>query len=123
MIFLILLFVIIGDIITQNYSNNFFDCLESDLKNLKNEIRKDEKNKNVLMQEINDIKSDWSNHFNVLAYYTEHDELEKIENKIWRIYAGIEVDRYDEATVEVEECEFLIKHIKNKERFKLVNIF
>ena len=58
-----------------------------------------------------------------LAYYIEHDELEKIELYLTALKSNIETKEYNQAVVEVDSCIFILKHIEEKYSFNLQNIF
>ena len=58
-----------------------------------------------------------------LAYYIEHDELEKVETQIYAIKGFCEVEKYDEILPEAEKCSFILKHIEEKTKLSVKNIF
>ena len=123
MIIIIIILVTIGHIVTLNYTQSFFDNLENDLENLKAKILSENNEKEVIENDIGKINNKWQEKCEVLAYYIEHDELEKIGAEITHISSAVEVDEYEEALMETEKCIFLLKHVKDKDSLKLVNIF
>ena len=72
---------------------------------------------------IENIEENWKSKYDVLAYYIEHDELEKVEIQLTSINANIKVNDYDKSIEELEKCKFILEHIKDKDSLKLVNIF
>ena len=76
-----------------------------------------------LKQELEDIQEKWNKKYDILAYYIEHDELEKVETQLIAINANIKVQDYDKTIEELEKCKFILEHIKDKDSLKLVNIF
>ena len=123
MIVFIIILVVVGNLITQSCTRKFLDDSGKDLQKLEKEILDGNEDSEYLKQEIFEIQKKWQDKYEVLAYYIEHDELEKIETQITLISASIEVQEFGDAVEEMEECLFLMEHIKEKEAFKLVNIF
>lgn len=58
-----------------------------------------------------------------LAYYIEHDELEKVDTAIVTMKSYIKTNDYSLAIAELEEGKFVLEHIKDKNSFNLQNIF
>ena len=58
-----------------------------------------------------------------MAYFIEHNELEKVETNLTNIKSYIEEDELDMAISSIDEAEFILKHIKEKNSFNLENIF
>lgn len=126
MILCIITIVIIGHVVTQNYTKKFFNEIESDLKNLKESFLDDEDNNNNkenLKASIDAIKAKWESKYDMLAYYIEHDELEKVSTQIVSVSSYIDVENFEDGVVEVDKCIFLLEHIRDKEALQLVNIF
>ncbi len=123
MISLILILIVIGHFFTQNYSEKVFDELDKDLIELRGKIINENKNSEEITSAISNINNNWQKESNILAYYTEHDELEKIGNKLAVINAATEAEEYGEAIMQIDECIFIVDHLKDKEVFRLVNIF
>lgn len=118
---LIVLLILGLDIITNNYTLNSTNSLSGQLEELREEIK--EKNTNNLEVKINEILSNWKKHYNVMAYYLEHDELEKVETELTMLKADIENKRYDECINEIDTSIFILKHIEDKEKFTIQSIF
>ena len=58
-----------------------------------------------------------------MAYYFEHDELEKVHTAIVKMKSYVETGNFSEATAELQEGKFVIEHIQEKNSFNLQNIF
>ena len=126
MISLIIALVIIGHVITQKFTQDFFEEIEEDFVDLKEQIliaRQTESNNNNLIEKIKVIQEKWDNKYNALAYYTEHDELEKVGAQIVLIDGYLETKDYINSTAEIDRTIFLLQYIRDKDNFKLVNIF
>ena len=135
MISIIIALVIVGHIFTQKYTQDFFEEIENDLNELreqiliasednnKNNIELKNKYNNAIKDNMNSIKSKWNNKYNILAYYTEHDELEKVGAEFALINGYIELEEYTNSTAEIDRTIFILHHISDKDNFRLVNIF
>lgn len=119
----IIILIIIAHAITQVYTQNFFDSLSDDLKELENRIMEENISKEEAKQTIENIEGKWRNKYDIFAYFTEHDELEKVQTQLVSIKANIEMEQYNRAVDEIEKCRFILRHIENKDSLRLVNIF
>lgn len=119
---IIIILIFIGNSITQNYTNDSVESLISNLEELKNDIKR-ESSKEQLEEKNNILKDNWDKRNNKLAYYLEHNELEKVENNITSLISFIEEEEYSEAINEIDKCAFILKHIKEKYELKVKNIF
>lgn len=119
-IFIIILIIIL-DIFTQNYtkksSNEIIECLSE----LKIEIEND--NLKKAQEKIEELDKKWDNKHDKLAYYIEHDELEKVDTAIVQVKSFVENDDIPSAVAEIETGKFILEHIERKYKFNLQNIF
>ena len=120
---IIVIVIIIGHIITQNYTKKFFENISVSLEKIEEKIDNDNIEKQNLKNELDDIQEKWNEKYDILAYYIEHDELEKVETQLISMNANIKVQDYDKTIEELEKCKFILEHIKDKDSLKLVNIF
>ncbi len=131
----IIIFVILIDFFTQNYSKKTIDKITDDLSFLKEELIsiinqekfKQENNNNKkddnIKQITDDITNEFDNKYEILAYYIEHDELEKVKTELVNIQANIETEEYNEANADINRSIFLLDHIKQKMSLQIKNIF
>ena len=121
-IFIIAL-IIIGNVITQNYTNECVSQINKKLDTLKEiSLAKDTDSENI-NKEIKEIEDDWNFFQETLSYYIEHDELEKVETQIFNIKGFYEIKKYDEIIPELEKCVYILEHIKEKTKLNVKNIF
>ena len=59
----------------------------------------------------------------LLAYYIEHDELEKVETNLTGLRSFIESKEYSDALAELDKTVFVLRHIEDKNKFNLQNVF
>lgn len=119
--------IVIANIITQKYTTTTVDKLNQELDELKSEITKIGENENIDKDNIKDkmkeIKDNWEDVHSKLAYYIEHDELEKVETDIVGINSSIETNDYEQVLSRIDESKFILRHIEDKYAFNLENIF
>lgn len=120
---IIVILIIIGHITTQNYTKKFFENISVSLEKIEEKIDNDNIEEQNLKNELDDIQEKWNEKYDILAYYIEHDELEKVETQLISMNANIKVQDYDKTIEELEKCKFILEHIKDKDSLKLVNIF
>ena len=121
-IILVVIAMVIGvDVISNNYTKSSFDIITSKLNVLKEYILKEDKDKTTL--KMQEIKEEWEKRYKLLAFYIEHDELEKVETEMVKMEADIEVEEFKHCISEVETTIFILEHIQEKEKFQLESIF
>lgn len=120
--------IVIGNIITQNYTKQSVNNLSNELEELKENIggkigENNNKENEALIQKINDITKNWEERHDKLAYYIEHNELEKVEDNLTGLSSLVKTNEYPDAIKELDKCVFILKHIEEKYAFNLENIF
>ena len=120
--------IVIGNIITQNYTKQSVNNLSNELEELKENIggkigENNNKENEELIEKINDITKNWEERHDKLAYYIEHNELEKVEDNLTGLSSLIKTNEYPDAIKELDKCVFILKHIEEKYAFNLENIF
>ena len=121
-IFLVIL-IFIGDYFTQNYTEKAIEKINISLDDIKKEIVEENININNVSQKTKNTEKIWENYNKKLSYFIEHDELEKVENNLVGCVSYIESNEYIEAKEKIDEMKFILKHIEEKNRFNLKNIF
>ena len=119
----IIILIIIGHLITQKYTKNFFDEISMELQKIEDKILKGDSNGDSLKNDIKIVQDKWDEKYDVCACYIEHDELEKVQTQLVGMKANIETEEYDKCVEKIESCKFILKHIEDKDSFELVNIF
>ena len=118
---ILVILIIIGDIVTQNYTKKTVYYITEKLEILKQSLQEDSK-ENV-DKEINKIDKKWQEVHDKLAYYIEHDELEKVDTDFTACKSLVSTGDYGQAICELEKMAFVLEHITDKYSFGLVNIF
>lgn len=92
------------------------------LNNVRVKIIEKDDNTQIL-ENINNLYKYWNSMYKKMAYYIEHDELEKIELYITALKSNVETEEYGQAVEKIDSCIFILKHIEEKYSFNLQNIF
>lgn len=118
-----ILIIIIADVVTQNYTKECVSETNNRLNDLKEKIlSRQDKDENLKLYS-EEIYNDWKNSTNVLAYYIEHDELEKVDVQMQIITADLEAEVDDDTISEIEQAIYLLHHIEEKRALNLKNVF
>lgn len=120
---IIIIAVVSLNIITQNYTSESVEQLNTSLWNLKEKLKLENPNGDEIKDDMDGIMEEWRNRFNLLAFFIEHDELEKAETELTSLKANIEEEEYNSAVPELEKAAFILEHIKNKFRLEIKNVF
>lgn len=116
----IVLSIVVLDFITQDYTKEAVNQTSIMLNNLKEDIKtKEEK----VPDDLEKIFKSWEEKRGKMAYFIEHDELEKVETNLTNVKSYIEEDELDMAITSIDEAGFILEHIKEKNAFNLENIF
>ena len=122
----ILIIVLTLNYITQNYTKYCVSEVSSELnilrEKIKTEIEKEEPTKE-LDTSIDEIHNKWDEMYKKLAYYIEHDELEKVETCLTNVRSNIETEELEYSIENLDNCIFILEHIQDKEKLSLANIF
>lgn len=119
---IVIICIFIGNGITQKYTGYSTESTSEELNNLKQSMISGEDNEK-LKNTVDTIHEQWDKKYEKLAYYIEHNELEKIESGLTLIRSYIETEEYSESIGKVDETIFLLRHIEDKNKFNLKNIF
>jgi len=119
----IIIAIIFGDKTTANFTTESVSELSSELGSLREKLTQDNPSKQELQEKMEEIYQNWEQKHDKLAYYIEHDELEKVETDFVTIKSYIETEEFEEATSELDKSVFVLKHIEDKYDFNLQNVF
>lgn len=119
----IIVFIVIMDIITQKYTIDSVETISNNLNELKNEIKEKNNEISSVGTNVDNLFSKWEYMHDKLAYYIEHDELEKVDVYLVGLKSYIQNNEESEAIEELDKCTFILKHIKDKQAFNVQNIF
>ena len=118
----IVILIFIGNYASQNYTVESVKDLNTQLSDLEKLIEQDENNTEI-ENKIRKIKTNWDDRYKKLAYFIEHDELEKVEANLTSINGLINAQTLEDVRSKIQETEFILKHIEKKYAFIIENIF
>jgi len=122
-IVIIIVIIVLLNCITQNYTKETIVILKENLNKMRSDFLEEEINEDKIRQDIENTVNEWNKRYEILAYYIEHDELEKVENDLTMIKSNIDAKEYGEGVEHIDSCVFLINHIGDKEAVNIRNIF
>lgn len=122
-IILILIIIFGGALYTQNFLNNTADMLVSKLEILKTELENKNGEQQSLEKQTDDIYGEWEDINEKWSIVVLHDEIDLIETSLIRMKSKIKTGNLDESMEDLDTSIFLLKHIKEKEKTSLKNIF
>ena len=115
--------IIIGNNISNSYAQSEMGEISDQLGNLREMLNKDVIDKQTVSSKMSEIFDDWKQKYIKLAYFIEHDELEKVEVGLTETKGNIDVEQYNEAIIRLDYSNYIITHIEDKLNLKLENIF
>lgn len=119
----IVIAIIFGNSVTQNYTKESVSKLNDELMKLRENIIQEEVEQEKAESEVEEIYKQWEERHDRLAYFIEHDELEKVETELIGVKSFIESKEYAESVDQLDKCVFILQHIEDKYDFNLQNVF
>ena len=120
---LVVILIFSMDLLSNNYTKKVFFSINDSLGNLRNEMLKEDKDVNKINDEITKVEQEWNSKLNPLSCYIEHNELEKVARQLTLIKGNIDVEEYNQAVPQLDDCVYVINHIKDKESLLIRNLF
>ena len=116
---------IVGETVKQEKDDSSQEMSDEEDDGKSEEINKEEVNsrKEEIIKKEEEIYKQWDDMFAKLAYYIEHEELEKFSRNLENLKTYMRLEQYDNAIKEINEGIFILNHIEDKYSFNLQNIF
>lgn len=115
--------IVIGNVITQNNTIEAVGQISGQLTTLRQEIEKEEASQEKAKKQMEKVEEIWKEKYCQMAFYIEHNELEKVQTELTKLKADIDMEEYAQGVENLENCIFILEHIKDKSALKVVNIF
>ena len=122
-IIVILIIIFCSAYYVQNFLNNTSDTLVSKLEDLKKDIEEGSIGESELKQKSDEIYGEWEDINEKWSVIVLHDEIDLIETSLIRMKSKIKTGYINESMEDLDTSIFLLKHIKEKEKTSLKNIF
>lgn len=121
LVIIIFIFILALDLILYFKTDNLIDDTLTDLSKIEKSLEKN--NLEESKKKTEDINKKWFKYENVLSFFIEHDEIEKVSTKMVIIKENTKNEEYNAALEDVVETKFILKHIKDKYNLTMKNIF
>lgn len=119
----IVIAIIFGNNTTQDYTRDSVSELSSGLLKLRGNVNQENIENENIQKEVEGIYKNWEKRHEKLAYFIEHDELEKVETELIAIKSEVETGNYEELISGIDKSVFILEHIEDKYAFNLENVF
>lgn len=122
-IIIILIIIFGGAYYIQHFLNNTSDLLVSKLEDLKTNIEENNVTEEEMRNKSDEIYEEWEDINEKWSVIVLHDEIDLIETSLIRMKSKIQTNKISESMEDLDTSIFLLKHIKEKEKTSLKNIF
>ena len=119
----IILAIIAGNYITENYVNNAVQEMTDGLENIRKELVVEQINQEQVESHLNDLQAKWQELNDKMAYFIEHNELEKVQTNIVSLVSFAKSKDYEDAVNQLDTGIYILSHVKEKYQLELKNIF
>lgn len=117
---ILLVFIFTANFFARNFTEKSIDEVNDKLERLQTEMVADGER---AKEEYEELERLWLDKYEILAYYIEHDELEKVSSELYQLKGSIQTGQIDEGIPTIENCKFMLSHIRDKDKFEIKNIF
>ena len=104
----LLVFIFTANFFARNFTEKSIDEVTEKLEALQTEMITDGQK---AKQEYEELEKIWLEKYEILAYYIEHDELEKVSSELYQLKGSIQTDQIDEGIPTIENCIFSIYNV------------
>ena len=119
---IVVLLIIIINTLETNYTKSAFIELVEKLDEIRSTLVSENSEKNI-NQDVDNLIEDWKDKNEIISYYIEHNELEKLEMYLWELNSYVETGEKNMAIQVLDTCKYMTSHIEEKYKFSLKNIF
>lgn len=121
----IIVIVFSGDAMIQGYLENSSNTLENQLQELKEKAieSKETENREEVKETFEKLEEEWEKTNKIWSVIVIHEELDNIEESLTKAKSSIYDGEVEEALEEIETAIFFIKHVREREKILLKNIF
>ncbi len=109
--------------ITQEYTDKTVVEVKEHLEKVKEELIKEKPDFEAAIIKSDKAFEKWEELDDILAFYIEHDEIEKVTTAITSAGSFTKMKDEGQAVDSIDRCKYLLDHIDEREKFTLDNIF
>ena len=121
LLIIIIIFIIGLDLFLYFKTNKLVNLMIDDLVKLEKVV--EDKNIDDSKTKFKKLKEEWGKAENVLSFFIEHEEIEKVSTRIASIEEKVENEEYEDVLEKIAEAKFLLKHVEDKYNLDLKNFF
>lgn len=110
-------------ILLNNYFMKTLDNYMKKIDNILEKIEKDFEEKNKNIKTIEELEKVWNEAEKKLAFFIDHEELEKTEIEIYLAKKSMEQENFENAIENISKAKYMLNHMKEKNTLSIINIF
>ena len=115
--------IFVGNFIIQKYSKWAIGTTTQELDELRKIVSEGIIEQQKAKKKIDEIHESWDKKYITMAFFIEHNELEKVETELTGLRSSIEEQEYSEALNELSRAEYILRHIEEKYKLSWENLF
>ena len=119
-VIIIVILIIFLEVVTSKNTAYSISKMLDEINSISNLLEKD---MNKAKEKSKNIFEKWEELENKMNYYLEHDELEKVGRQVKILESQIETENDLDIKQNIAEINFLLKHIEEKPKITIDNIF
>ena len=119
-VIIIVILIIFLEVVTSKNTAYSISKMLDEINSISNLLEKD---MNKAKEKSKNIFEKWEELENKMNYYLEHDELEKVGRQINILESQIKSENVLDIKQNIAEIRFLLKHIEEKPKLTVDNIF
>ena len=119
-VIIIVILIIFLEVVTFKNTAYSISKMLDEINSISNLLEKD---MNKAKEKSKNIFEKWEELENKMNYYLEHDELEKVGRQVKILESQIETENDLDIKQNIAEINFLLKHIEEKPKITIDNIF
>lgn len=120
---IIFVLVISMNIVLKKHIGKVCNEMYSRIDEIKQELMKEETDFEKVRSNSQKMEDYWMSQYDVLAYYIEHSELDKVNIQLAGLQGYVATEDNHESVANLDTCVFILQHIQDRETLKLRNIF
>ena len=109
--------------VTQDNTESTIAQVTEKLQMLRNDVLKGDIDNTEANNKAKEAYDKWEELDDIMAYYIEHDEIEKVTTLVTSIKSFTETEEYAQVVEGIDKCIYILEHIEEREKIKLDNIF
>lgn len=108
--------IFVGNIMLEKYTEKTINTVIDQLSELKFVLEDNQQKVDTeeIKNDVSNFYKDWENKHKKLAYYIEHDELEKVKTDLTAFRSYVVTNDFVQARCEIDKAIYILRHIEEK---------